>query len=144
MFLRRFIWCRCGILALFIRAARRSSFRCALSGVSSVAFFVVSIGLSIVALTLFGFSVLTLGVGILLGSFGFGVSLGTLGVGVTSATLGFASCVSCGGLVVASKVTDLLRSVVFVVIGMLLRSSLICCNASISSVPFLFLRSFSA
>ena len=153
VFLRRFIRCLCGILALLLRATCRRSLRRALPGVSSVAFFVVSNGLSIVAFTLFDLVVLTLGVFVSLGTLGVLVSLGTLRVDVDMATLGFgvslttlgvAGCVSCGGLVVVSKVTDLLCSVVVAVVGMLLRSSLIRCNASISSIPFLFLRSFSA
>jgi hypothetical protein len=100
-----------------------------------------------------GVSLGTLGVGVSLGTLGVGVSLGTLrfdvamvtlGFGMSLATLGVAGCVSCGGLVVVSKVTDLLCCVVFAVVGMFVRSSLIHFNASISSIPFLLLRSFSA
>jgi len=51
-------------------------------------------------------------------------------------TLGAAST-SCGSLVASSKVTFLVG--VLFVVGMLLRSSLIFVNASICSIPFMFL-----
>ncbi len=56
-------------------------------------------------------------------------------------TLGAAST-SCGGLVASSKVTFLVG--VLFVVGMLLRSSLIFVNASIYSIPFIFLLPLSA
>ncbi len=143
-----FIRFLCEILTLLLFADRKYSFKRALSGVCSAAVFcdfsLVSIGLSIVAVALDCLFVLTLGVGVSLATLGVGVVSTTLGFGMSLATLGAAGCVSCGGLAVDSKVTVLCRSVVVASVGMLLRTSLIRCSASISSMPFLFLRSFSA
>jgi hypothetical protein len=109
------------------------SLKRALPGVLSVSSFIGifsfgCIGFSTVAFTIDCPVVLTLGVGIL---------LATLGVGVSLATLGADGCISCGGFVIASKVTCLLLSFgVVAVLGMLLRRSSIHCNASISSMLF--------
>ena len=138
---------RCGIRALLSWAARRYSFSRVRPGVSSTAFILslVSIGLSIVAFTLDCLVMLTLGVGVALATLGVDISSITLGVGVSLATLGAAGCCSCGGFAVASNVTRLLCSGADVgLAGILFRISSSRCSASISSMPFLFRRSFSA
>jgi hypothetical protein len=58
-----------------------------------------------------------------------------------SVTLG-AVCTSCGDMVASSKVTFLVG--VLFVVGMLLRSLLIFVNASICSIPFIFLHPLRA
>ena len=139
---------RWGIRALLSRAARRYSFSCVRSGVSSVAVLLslVSIGLSIVAFTLGCLIVLTLGVGVALATLGVGMSLTTLGVGGSLITLGAVGCCSCGGFAVASNVTHRLLCVGAGVglTGILFRISSSRCSASISSMPFLFRLAFSA
>ena len=138
---------RWGIRALLSRAARRYSFSCVRSGVSSVAVLhsLVSIGLSIVAFTLGCLIVLTLGVGVVLATLGVGMPLTTLGVGGSLITLGAAGCCSCGGFAVASNVTRLLCVGAGVgLTGILFRISSSRCSASISSMPFLFRLAFSA
>ena len=139
----------CGILALLSRADRKYSFSRVHPGVSSSAFLcilsLVSIGLSIVAFTFDCLVVFTLGVCVSLATLGVSVLSTTLGVGVSLATLGAAGYGSCGGFAVAPNVTRRLHSGAVVgLAGILFRSSSIRCSVSISSMPFLFLRSFSA
>ena len=104
----------------------------------------VGIGLSIIAFSLGCRIVLTLGGGIVLVTLGVGVAMATLGVGDSLATLGAVGWCSCGGLVVALKVTRLLCVGVDVDVGgILFRISSSRCSVSISSLPFLFRLAFS-
>jgi hypothetical protein len=105
----------------------------------------VSIGLSIVAFDLGYLVVLTLGVGIALTTLGVDGSPISIEIGELLATLGAAGCCSCGGFVDVSNVTRLFWFVADVSLaGILFNILSKRCRASISSMPFLFRRSFSA
>ena len=102
--------------------------------------------MSMVALAIVFGVFCTLGACVAICTLGAGVAVCTLGVGVAICTLGAViTVVSAGGLDVGAKVTCLVVSSSLVgAFGIRFNSSSNFCNASYSTVPCVFLRSFSA